>query len=184
MMMDHEKPEELERQLSRRRNDTAELIGELRSRATVGYVARQAAGKALPALSALGPVAGRTAARNPVGSALLSAGLTWILFGPEPDLPGIARKAASGTGSVVSKTASAVSETASTAIGTVSDAASKVADGGRSIAGKVHEAGTILSTTARQAVKGPQHVDSSLIAAAAFAGGIALGLMVLRRGHA
>jgi hypothetical protein len=184
--MDHDKFDELERQLTRRRADTAELIQELRSRATVGYVARQAAGKALPALSALGPAAGRTAARNPVGSALVSAGLTWILFGPEPDLPGIARKAARGTGSVVSRTASTVSETASNALGTVSDAASKVAEGGRTIAGKVHEAGAILSTTARQATRGPhpQQVDSSLVAAAAFAGGIALGLMVLRRNAA
>lgn len=179
--MDHDKSDELERQLSRRRTDTAELIGELRSRATVGYVARQAAGKALPALSALGPAAGRTAARNPVGSALVSAGLTWILFGPEPDLPRIARKAASGTGSVMSKTATTVSATASSALSNVSDAAGKVAEGGRTIAGMVQEAGTILSTTARQAVRGPQQVDSGLIAAAAFAGGIAVGLMVLRR---
>ena len=179
--MAHEKPEELERELSRRRTETAAMIGELRSRATVGYVARQAAGKALPALSALGPAAGRTEARNPVGSALVSAGLTWILFGPEPDLPGIARKAASGTGGLVSKTASTVSETASSAISTVGDAASKVADGGRTIVGKVQEAGTILSTTARQAARGPQQVDSGVIAAAAFAGGIAVGLMVLRR---
>lgn len=179
--MAHEKSEELERELSRRRTETAAMIGELRSRATVGYVARQAAGKALPALSALGPAAGRTAARNPVGSALVSAGLTWILFGPEPDLARIARKAVSRTGSVVSKTASNVSETASSAISSVGDAASKVAEGGRTIAGKVQEAGTILSTSARQAVRGPQQVDSSVIAAAAFAGGIAVGLMVLRR---
>jgi hypothetical protein len=185
--MSHEHSDEVERRLDQRRADTADLLGELRSRASVGYVSRQAMGKALPAITALGPAAGRTAARNPIGSALVSAGLTWILFGPEPDLPKIAKKAAAGTGSVVGKTTSTLSHTAASAIDTVGDAAGKVAAGGREIAGKVQEAGTILATTTRQALKGPQQkgphqqVDSGLIAAAAFAGGIALGLIVMRR---
>jgi hypothetical protein len=180
--MPSEHPSEVERRLAHKRAEAADMIGELRSRATVGHLSRQAAGKALPTLAALGPAAGRTAARNPIGSALMSAGLTWMLVGPEPDLVGAARKVASGTGSILSKTASTVSHTASSAIDTLGSTASRVAHGGSEIAEKVGVAGSALKRTANGAMRHAPVSDGSLIAAAAFAGGIAIGLVVMRRG--
>ncbi len=176
-------PQEAEFSLSRRRAETAELIGELRSRATVGYLSRQAAGKALPALAGLGPAAGRTVARSPVGTALLTAGLGWMFFAPEPDLPGIARKAATRTRAAVSGTATTISETASTALEKAEDAAGWLANSGREIAGHVQDMGSTVSAAMRRTANAAPGVDRSIMLAAAFAGGIAMGLMLMRRGQ-
>jgi hypothetical protein len=179
MPRDH--PEEVERRLAQRRAATAEQVAELRSRATLGYVSGKAMRTAMPALTGLAPAAGRTASRNPISSALISAGLTWMLFGPEPDLRQVAGNAVSGAGNAVSKTGASVKQSAVGALDAIGDVAGRVADGGRSVAGKVREAGKLVGSSARRTLAESERIDSSLMAAVVFGGAIALGLLALQR---
>jgi hypothetical protein len=179
--MPHDHPEEVERRLAQRRAATANQVAELRSRATLGYVSGNAVRTVMPALTGFAPAARRTAARKPISSALISAGLTLMLFGPEPDLRGVASKAVSGAGNAVSKTGARVKQSAVGALDVMSDVAGRVADGGRTIAGKVREAGKLTGSTARRTLAESERLESGLMAALAFGSAIALGLLALRR---
>jgi hypothetical protein len=190
--------EMIQHSVDQRRAHMAGALAELSSRMSVKYVAGVATRSATPALAGAAPLIARLAMRKPVGSALLSAGLGYLLFGNEPDLKNGARRVAHkvseqgrSLGEVSADLLDKVQSVAARTSAAASDASAGLLDKVQSVAaqtsamaqGTVRDLGRTLRPTPKEfstattlPLRNPRPAE---MGALAFGAAFALGLVLL-----
>lgn len=141
MMQDNDK---IERNIAQQRAHMAAALTELRGRVNARHLTSVAMRSATPVLTGAAPMVARMAMRKPVGSAMFSAGLAYLLFGHERDLETTVRRLTHKVGeqgrslgqassglldklqSVAASTGAAAQETVRNVTNTVSDSVASV----------------------------------------------------------